>query len=215
MKTEIVSFDADGTVVDNSFVNEFWFGELPRLYAQKQGINLEQAVETLSTYYDQVGDEDLRWYQPGYWFEEFGLSDNPTSVIKKIKKNHDLNIYKDAIEVINKLNRQYKLIVISNSPRIFLDFSLKEVEDKFDKIYSCVSDFGMVKKDERVYKRVIEELETDPGKVLHVGDHWKFDYKVPKSLGIKTFFINRDNNTQPGEDSEVITDLREILFAIT
>lgn len=215
MKTEIISFDADGTVVDDSFVNEFWFKELPKLYAEKKGINLDQAVNELTTCYDKIGDEDIRWYQPSYWFDKFELPEKPPSVITKIKDNHDLNLYEDAVEVINQLTGQYKLIIISNSPRIFLDFSLKEVKPKFYRTYSCVSDFGMVKKDQRVYRQVIQDLKTDPGRIVHVGDHRKFDYEVPKELGMNAFFLNRSNNSGPEDDSEVISDLREILSNLT
>jgi len=78
LQTEVVSFDADGTIVDNEFVNEFWFEEIPRLYASKENIDFDRARDILKSQYDSVGDEDLRWYQPDYWFEKFNLP-----VIKK------------------------------------------------------------------------------------------------------------------------------------
>ncbi|MFP3953845.1 MAG: HAD family hydrolase [Candidatus Acetothermia bacterium] len=210
MRTEIISFDADGTVVNNDFVNEFWFKKLPELYANKEGIGTGEAREILTSHYDRIGDEDLRWYQPRYWFDRFDLPGTAEEVITQIKENHDLRLYDDAVEVIEGLSGEYRLIVVSNSPREFLDFSLKRVSDRFERIFSCVSDFGEVKKHRGVYEKVADLLSAQPGMFLHVGDHWKFDYQVPREIGMKTAFIDRGHGEVEDRDDGVITDLREI-----
>ncbi len=210
MRTEIISFDADGTIVDDDFVNEFWFNKLPELYARKEGIDREEAKKILISHYDRIGDEDLRWYQPRYWFDRFGLPETAEGVISEIKGYHDLKLYEDAVEVIEELRGEYRLIVVSNSPRIFLDYSLKDVSKRFDRIFSCVSDFGEVKKHKGVYKKVARTLSVDPRRCLHVGDHWKFDYQVPQEIGMKSAFIDRDGLRSERSEDGVITDLREI-----
>lgn len=209
MKIKLVSFDADGTIVDNSYVNCFWFRELPKLYAKKNGIEFAEAREVLRSYYDKIGDEDIRWYKPEYWFERFDLEQDPEEVIERIQIPENVKLYEDALEVTEKLNKNYRLIVTSNAPRIFLDYALKRVEDRFSEIYSCVSDFGEVKKRASVYRKVLNRMDISPDGAVHVGDHWKFDYQVPRTLGIKTFYIERNGNEVPKEDG-VLTDLRDL-----
>jgi putative hydrolase of the HAD superfamily len=43
--------------------------------------------------------------------------------------------------------------------------------------------------------------------MVHVGDHWEFDYLVPKGLGIKALHIDR-SWTRTGND--VIRNLAEV-----
>ena len=213
MYIEVVSFDADRTIVSKGYVNRYWFGELPRLYGAKKGIDLEEAREQLTGYYNEIGDEDIRWYEPRYWFDRFDLDRDPADVIEKIQTPENLELYQDAIDSIDELEGNFKLIVTSNAPRIFLDYALKDIESRFFGIYSCVSDFGEVKKHQGVYRRVLDLVETAPENVVHVGDHWKFDYLVPRQLGIQTFFIDRDGKRR-GEGDGVVTDLRDMVGRI-
>lgn len=211
MKTKVVSFDADGTVVSSNYVNKFWFQELPKVYAEKKGIEFEEAREELLEFYEEIGDEDIRWYRPEYWFERFGLEPEPQEVIERIREPENVEFYPDALEVIDKFKDDYALIVTSNSPRTFLDYALKELGDSFEAVYSCVSDFGEVKKDESVYRRVTDSLDVKGEEMVHVGDHWCFDYKAPRKIGIDTFYIDRTGgNDNKGADG-VLKDMREMI----
>lgn len=214
MTTKIISFDADGTVVDSAFVNEFWFEQMPQLYAEQKGISTSEARNLLKASYDRVGDEDLRWYQPRYWFDRFNLPGTPRSVVERIKENDKVRLYEDAVETIEKLSENYTLIVISNAPRIFLDHSLEPIKHKFFRIFSCVSDFERVKKNREVYKRVAETVRADPETIVHIGDHWKFDYEVPQEIGIRTFYIDRENEVNKNRGDGVINDLRQVISRI-
>jgi putative hydrolase of the HAD superfamily len=209
MGIELVSFDADGTIVDNGYVNSFWFQELPELYARKNGVEFDEARNTLISYYDEIGDEDIRWYEPKYWFERFDLEESPREVIERIQVPENVRLYEDALDVTKKLGENYKLIVTSNAPRIFLDYALERVQGRFAKIYSCVSDFGEVKKDAGVYRKVLKEMGVAPERAIHVGDHWKFDFKVPRAIGMGTFYIER-NGDPPRREEGVLTDLRDM-----
>ncbi|MCF7890350.1 HAD family hydrolase [Candidatus Bipolaricaulota bacterium] len=209
MKLKLVSFDADGTIVDNDYVNSFWFRELPRLYAEKTGIEFTEAREVLTSHYDEIGDEDIRWYKPEYWFERFGLEKNPEEVIERIQVPENVRLYEDALEVTESLRGEYRLIVTSNAPRIFLDYALNQIEKRFYGIYSCVSDFGEVKKGPNVYRKVLSRVGISPERSVHVGDHWKFDYQIPRKLGMRTFYIERNGGVVPKEDG-VLGDLRDL-----
>ncbi len=211
MKTKVISFDADGTVVNSNYVNKFWFQELPKEYAKKKEIEFEEARDDLVELYDEIGDEDIRWYRPEYWFERFDLEPEPGEVIERIREPENVEFYPDALEVIDKFKDDYSLIVTSNSPRVFLDYALNEIGDSFEAVYSCVSDFGEVKKDESVYRRVTELLDVRGEEMIHVGDHWRFDYEAPRRIGIETFYIERGDIDGREDGDGVIEDMREMI----
>ena len=106
------------------------------------------------------------------------------------------------------------MIVTSNAPRIFLDYALERIEGRFAKIYSCVSDFGEVKKDASVYRKVLKEMDVAPERAIHVGDHWRFDFQVPRKIGMGTFYIERDGDP-PSQEEGVLRDLRDMERNIT
>ncbi len=209
MKIKLVSFDADGTLVENDYVNSFWFRELPKLYAEKKGIEFAEAREALKSYYDEIGDEDIRWYRPEYWFERFDLEKAPEEVIERIQVPENVRLFEDALDVTEMLSKNYKLIVTSNAPRIFLDYALKQIESRFYRIFSCVSDFQEVKKSTSVYRKVLNQVGTSPEGSVHVGDHWKFDYQIPRRLGMRAFYIERGGDVVKREDG-VLRDLRDL-----
>ena len=206
---EIVSFDADDTLVKRKLVNKFWFEEIPKRYAEKHGVKFEEALRTARRSYDEIGDEDLRWYKPSYWFDRFDLDEDPKRVVERIQKPENLRLYEDALDLTANLEGKYILVVTSNSPRIFLDYALRRIEDRFHGIYSCVSDFGEVKKHVGVYQKVLNRVGVSPDCSVHIGDHREFDYRIPKRLGMTAFYIERSGGEIAKEDG-IITDLREV-----
>jgi putative hydrolase of the HAD superfamily len=194
----------DGTLIDLDFVNTFWDEEVPKLYAEKYGLSFDEAFTYVKKCYDEIGDEDLRWYRPDYWFSRFDLDKRPEEVLKKVKSK--VKVFPDALETIKSLYGKYRLIVVSNAPKEFLKVGLEKIESYFSRIYSCTSDFGMVRKRPEVYLRICEELGVKPEQLVHVGDHYKFDYEVPRSIGIRAYFIDRARGENGG-----LRDLRELL----
>ncbi|MHA2109612.1 MAG: HAD family hydrolase, partial [Candidatus Hodarchaeales archaeon] len=68
---KVVSFDMVGTLLDSSFEDHVWNTLIPQLYARKRGINFEEAKEYILREYDNIGNKDIRWYLPSYWFNHF------------------------------------------------------------------------------------------------------------------------------------------------
>ncbi len=210
MKPRVISFDVDGTLVKKTLADRFWFVEVPRLYIKYNHLGFDEAVEFLKRNYDEVGDRDIRWYLPKYWFDRFGFEEKPTEILKNI--SDEVEFFQDALDVLSSLDSDYDLIVISNAPEEFLNVQLKDVENYFSKIYSCVSDLGQVKKDARVYEKICADYGVAPEDVVHVGDDWDFDYRSPQKIGVNTFLIDRDGKFD--RKNGVLRDLRDMLDII-
>lgn len=202
---KIISFDADGTLVDGRFMDLFWNKGIPEVYAKKKGIRFDEAKKEVERLYNEVGDEDIRWYDPEYWFNFLGLGDSFEDLLNKFKD--EVKVYPEVYEVLDNLKESYQLIVVSNAPREILDFELKGLEDYFSHIFSSTSDFKEVRKTRDFYSKLCNILGIKARNIIHVGDHWKFDFIAPKKLGIEAFFLDRSGEKK-GEN--VVKDLREL-----
>ena len=78
---EIISFDAEGTLVTSDFSQALWHETIPALYAEKHGLDLVEARKAIIDKYAEVGDRRLEWYDAKYWFNLLGLGD-PQPVIQ-------------------------------------------------------------------------------------------------------------------------------------
>ncbi len=203
---KVVSFDADGTLVDKQFMDAFWNIGIPREYAKMKGMNFQQAKEEVERRYHEVGDEDIRWYTPEYWFALLGLKITPRKLMEDYRDY--LKVYPEAEKVLEELADRYPIVVISNAPREILDFELSSLEGYFAHVFSATTDFREVRKTTDFYSRVCGVLGIKPNELAHVGDHWDFDYVVPRKLGIKTFFLERSGEKR---GAHAISDLEGFL----
>ncbi|MEF8874065.1 MAG: HAD family hydrolase [Candidatus Thermoplasmatota archaeon] len=207
---EFISFDMDGTLMPDDFADDFWLERIPQLYAEKESISKKEASSHLLEEYDRVGKNDIRWYEPDYWFSKLEIDKEPKVVLEEMRG--DYSLYDDAVEAIERLHRNYRLVVISNGHKIFINAGLEGYLPHFFRTYSSVSDFGLHSKTIELYKEVCADLDTDPGKVVHVGDSRKNDYEPSRKAGLEAYLLDRDEKKSINLDEEnVLRGLRELI----
>lgn len=189
-KIKLITFDLDGTLIDRKFDAVLWHREIPRLYAKRHGIGYRQAREIVETAYASLGDSDRRWYDISYWFRRFDLRVPYEKVIRDLQGH--IGLYKDAKPTLAALHRRYRLVLVSNTLRAFLKLKLKTegIGKYFDRCHSITSDFGGVKS-ATVFKKILRKEKAKPAETVHVGDHFDFDYLVPKRIGIRAILVDR------------------------
>jgi len=120
-----------------------------------------------------------------------------------------ISVYGDASRALEGLKDRFTLVLTSNAGREFIDIEMGAtgLGRYFDRIFSATSDFGEVKKTADFYRRICQILEVSPEEVVHVGDHYDFDYRVPRALGIQAFYLDR---TGQRAGDFVLTDLGQL-----
>ena len=204
MPLEVVSFDMEGTLITPRFSELIWEYDIPRLYAEQHGLTLEEARRRVFEEYMEIGDERPEWYDIEYWFRRLRLPGDWRELLEL--RREAIEVYPEVRGVLERLSKRYRLIVTSNTIREFLEVQLEGLEGYFTYIFSAPSDFGEVKKTEDFYRRICGILEVQPSSMAHVGDHWKFDYLVPRSLGVEAYYLDRAGERR-GE--HIVHDLEE------
>jgi putative hydrolase of the HAD superfamily len=204
---KFISFDLDGTLVDQEFSEWVWNSGVPQLFAEKRGIPFNEAKEIVEGEYRKVGDGSLQWYDIKFWFDFFQLNGNWKPLLDRF--SNKIKTYPEVSRVLQDLSSKHRLIILSNATREFLDIEVEvaELRKYFSRIYSATSDFGQIKKTAEFYERICQLLGISTREMVHVGDHWEFDYLVPKGMGISALHIDR-SWTRNGDD--VIRNLEEV-----
>jgi len=204
---KVISFDLDGTLVDGAYGNMVWLEGLPEHYATRYSLPIDDAKRLVKAEYDSIGEGDVLWYDMTYWLRRFDLVVSIPELLDRYSGY--IRVLPNVAEVLEKLSREYILIVASNAARIFVEKELAHtgLARYFRHIISATSDFDMVKKDEEFFRRLCRTLNVLPTEMVHVGDHAVFDVVVPLRVGLDAFHYNPDDQS----DGAVIRNLRELL----
>ena len=193
MKVRFVSLDLDGTLVNRDYVDYFWLELVPKLYAERHGLSLEEAKREVQRQYDEVGPGDLRWYNPKYWFERFNLDSGLLSWALE-EAGRLVKPYRDALEFVEAAKGRVQLVLATSASREFVNLVFSrtpQLASAFTRVFSSVSDFSLPSKPPAFYKAILERLRAQPSEIIHAGDDEESDYRVPASLGIKAFLVDR------------------------
>jgi putative hydrolase of the HAD superfamily len=199
-----ISLDMDGTLVNSRFVDKVWMEGMPRFFAEKIGLDFPAAKEYVVGEYMKIGSDRLEWYDLKYWIDKFGLEIGKDELLETYED--EIETYPEVQEVLDLLAGNYELVVTSNAAREFIDIELDGLSDYFSETFSATSDFREVKKSPLLYGAVCIHLDVKPIEVLHIGDHYNYDYESPLQAGLDALFLDR-KGIRSGR--EVVGDLRE------
>ena len=196
---ELISLDAEGTLVTPDFSQAIWHEAIPALDAERKGLDLAQAKSEVYSQYDAVGSQRLEWYDIDYWFAHFDLG-SPGRVIEGCA--HRVTYYPEITDVLAWLAGKHRLIVASGAPAEMLEFLLRDIRPYFVRTFSSVSHYRELKSP-HFYRKLCEEMGVRPGGVLHIGDNWQFDYINPREAGMNALYLDRSRRNHEASLSDL------------
>jgi HAD superfamily hydrolase (TIGR01549 family) len=128
---------------------------------------------------------------------------------------HYVTIDDDALTVVQKLHRKYKLGLISNfglpeCGRQLLDhFGLT----KFFDLILISAEINVRKPSPKIFERALGALGVKASRAVFIGDMLDLDIMGPKRVGMKTILIERQAPYEPSEvkPDKIIKNLTELL----
>lgn len=185
----------DGTLVKPEFNDLIWREVIPELYARKNEIEIEEAKGFIEGEYDKIGEYDLRWYSLDFWLGYFRLNVREKEILGEYAGK--VSLYPDVLSTLEKLSKNYQLVIASCMGNDFIGIKLRKrnIKKYFKRVFSAVS-IGLIKKEESFYLALCSSLTIKPGELIHIGDHYEFDYLVPRQIGIRAFYLDRNSDKQ-------------------
>ena len=209
----VISFDLNGTLVDRYYADYFWLELIPQIYAEEHGVSFEEAYSYVISEYDRIGPDNINWYLPEYWIRHFHLNVSLEELIERTLSK--VMIYPEVPEVLRELGRDFILVISSNTSIEFIDAILEKIYAEvgyrvFSRVFSCVTDMYLPRKEVRFYEYIYRSLQVPPHSILHVGDDLKYDYEIPRSVGMRACLVDRRGELDPSLQVALIRNLKEL-----
>lgn len=203
---DTVLLDMDGTLLDLHYDNYYWVEYLPKLYAEKHQLSVNEAKGILKPILAAKFGQ-LEWYCTDYWSNEFDID------IAKSKANFEvakkIAFRPHAEKFLQTLNQMGKQVwMVTNAHRDVLNIKCQHLELKphFEHLISS-HDFGFSKEHLYFWQTLNQIFPFDPKRSLFVDDSLPI-LRTAQKFGIQHLrAISRPDSQKPQKDIEEFSDL--------
>jgi putative hydrolase of the HAD superfamily len=162
-----VLVDMDGTLLDRHFDNFFFEEELPRRYAKKHAIGVEDAKERLFRLYRAVEGE-LQWTDLHYWSRTLDID-----VVAMTKEfNHMIGFLPGAVEFLREVReRGTPVILVTNAHAAGVEIKVSRtgLDRLVDRIVNAF-DVGYLKMRAEFWPACRRLIGFEPSGTLYIDD---------------------------------------------
>jgi len=201
-KIDTVFLDMDGTLLDLHFDNHFWREHVPLRYAEKHGIDLEQAKSRLYTKF-RLKEGTMDWYCVEYWSRELELD----IVDLKQEIHHLIAVHQHVSEFLRQTRDAGKhVVMLTNAHVRSLDLKMEitGLTPEFDALI-CAHDLGYPKEDPRFWSLLGDRLPFDSDTTLFIDDSLPI-LRTARDFGIRHLLaIRRPDSKSPPREIEEFT----------
>ncbi|MFQ5487060.1 MAG: GMP/IMP nucleotidase [Gammaproteobacteria bacterium] len=165
---ETVFLDMDGTLLDLHFDNHFWQEHLPRRYAEKHGLSLEQARARLAPRF-RATEGTMDWYCLDYWSRTLDLD------IVRLKEEvaHLIAVHPHVPQFLHALRRSgRRTVLVTNAHHKSLALKMKHTRlgEHLDAVV-CAHDLGLPKEEPKFWRRLQRIEPFMPATTLLIDDN--------------------------------------------
>jgi putative hydrolase of the HAD superfamily len=136
------------------------------------------------------------------------------------RRNFSVAFFPGVEDLLRALSEKYDLAILSNTlsdiPRRFI--AEQGLAELFRTIV-CSRDLGIRKPDERIFRHVLDQLETTPREAIFVGDTLKEDMVGARKVGLTSIWVREneeeaDPECAPDYTVKAVLELPKILKKI-
>ena len=203
---DTVLLDMDGTILDLSFDNFFWLELLPRVYAEKHQLTLQESRQFLRESYGAI-EGKLQWYCLDFWSERLAI-DIPKlkySIREKVAFRHGAVAFLDFL-----VKQQKKVYLVTNAHRKSLEIKLLNAD--FHRYFNDLSsshDFGFPKEEQKYWELLRDKFQFDPATTLFVDDSVRI-LTAAKTFGIQHLLgIAQPDSGKPPQDCSPFAAIKD------
>jgi putative hydrolase of the HAD superfamily len=177
---DTVLLDMDGTLLDRHYDDHFWLEHVPRRYAARHAITLEESRQKLYRLFKSQ-EKTLNWTDLDYWSECLDL-DIP---LLKLEIEHLIAVHPFVTEFLLFLRHSGKrihLVTNAHSKTLSLKMKRTRLGPYFDSIISA-HDLGLPKEDIGFWHKLREKIPFDPPKTM-LGEDSEDNLASARAYGI-------------------------------
>ncbi len=196
---ETVFLDMDGTLLDLHFDNHFWLEHMPKRYAEKHSISVEQASNALSQKTKAI-EGSLDWYCLDYWEKtlDMDIIDLKHEVADRIAIR--ANVIK-FLDYLHSMNKRVVLLTNAHHKTIKLKFDYADIEHYFDHIITA-HDVGLAKEQDGFWQALEKIEDFSKTQSLFIDDNLAV-LNAANQYGIKHLLaIHQPDSQQPTKDTK-------------
>ena len=194
-----VLLDMDGTLLDLNFDNHFWQEHVPLRYAEKNGLDVEQAKTKLFPIFKER-EGTMQWYCVDYWTDRLELD----IALLKAEVDHLIAIHPhvlDFLDSLKRLNITSALVTNAHEKSLMLKMDRTSLHNHLDYVI-CAHSFGMPKEDVRFWGKLKHKLPFNNKHTLLVDDSLPV-LRSARQAGIKNLLaVHHPDTCQSRKDVE-------------
>ena len=166
-KCDTLMLDMDGTILDLAYDSFIWLDLVPKEYARKLGISLDDASAKLYKYFISL-QGTLEWYSVDHWSNLLDID------ILKLNQTERARIQylpgaENFLNEIKTHDIRVLLVTNSHSDTLKLKSEMTELDKYFDQMYVS-HDFGAPKESHLFWKNLSGTEKFDIKRTLFVDD---------------------------------------------
>ncbi len=196
---ETVFLDMDGTLLDLHFDNHFWLEHMPKRYAEKHSISVEQASNALSKKTKAI-EGSLDWYCLDYWEKtlDMDIVDLKHEVADRIAIRANVI---EFLDYLHGMNKRVVLLTNAHHKTIKLKFGYADIEHYFNCIITA-HDVGLAKEQDGFWQ-ALEKIENfNKTQSLFIDDNLAV-LNAANQYGVKHLLaIHQPDSQQPIKDTK-------------
>jgi 2-haloacid dehalogenase len=196
---KVCMFDQYGTVVDmqgglTAIAEPFlkkkgWSGNANSFVTWWRRTHFENSMIDALLHRDHTPYREIGHRSVGHVMDRAGIKHTKEDVQYLVSEIEKLKPFPEVPEALAKLQKKYKLVVLSNGDPDMLETAKQYHKVPFDKVIS-VAEANSFKPHVATYTKASQLLDLKPEQILFVANH-AFDCIGAKSAGMKTAFIDR------------------------